>query len=110
METKDLHSSSEKKKEKETGSYTNTHESGKKYHGKGGKKRAEQSAKEKAEKNNDPATETDWKPAENDREAFKDESRRIEEDKVGDTPGHKNPDNYNNRRSPGDRYRLEDGD
>lgn len=95
--------------QKESGSYTNTHESGKTYHGKGGQKRANQSAKEKAEKYDDPLKEQDWTPAKNSREAFKQESRRLEQDKVGDTPGHKNPNNYNIRKSPGDKYIQQDG-
>ena len=106
----DSKSKENSKKEKETGSYTNTHKSGKKYHGKGDEKRAEKSGKEKAEKNNDPVEDTDWTPSKNNREAFKDESKRMDTDKVGDTPGHKNPNNYNQRRSPGDKYRKQDGD
>ncbi|MCT2561806.1 DUF6443 domain-containing protein [Chryseobacterium herbae] len=100
-----------KKKEKEqTGSYTNNHKSGKKYHGKGGEKRAGESAKEKAAKHDDPHESTDWTPAENDREAFKQESERMETDADKDkgTPGHKSENNYNKRRSPGDKYREED--
>lgn len=92
------------------GSYTNTHESGKKYHGKGDKERAAESATEKAKKYNDPVKDTDWTPSANEREAFKDESRRLDTDKVGKTPGHRNPNNYNNRDSPGTKYRKQDGE
>ncbi|BFO67001.1 hypothetical protein KCF3NO3_29840 [Chryseobacterium sp. KCF3-3] len=103
----DSGSSAEKKK---TGSYTNTHQSGKKYHGKGDEKRAAKSGKEKAEKNDDPLEKTDWTEAKNDREAFKQESERMETDadKKKGTPGHKSDNNYNQRRSPGDRYREQD--
>ena len=87
----------------ETGSYTNTHESGKKYHGKGGAKRANKSASDKASKYNDPLKKQDWKAAKNDREAFKDEALRMFND-----GGHQNPNNYNKRRSPGERYIKED--
>lgn len=79
-----------------SGSYTNDHESGKKYHGKGPQKRAEQSAERVANENNDPATNTDWTPAENDAEAFKHEAKRIEND-----GGVENPNNYNKINSPG---------
>jgi RHS repeat-associated protein len=99
-----------KKTEKETGSYTTEHESGMKYHGKGDEKRAKQSGDEKAKKNNDPVKNIDHTPAKNDREAFKQESRRIDSDRVGNTPGHKSPNNYNKRASPGDKYRQQDGD
>lgn len=85
---------SETSKQKEVGSYTNTHESGKKYHGKGDEARMNQSAKDKAKKYNDPVVNKDFTPAKNDREAFKQESRRLEKDKVGNTPGHKNPNNW----------------
>jgi RHS repeat-associated protein len=93
----------------ETGSYTNTHESGQKYHGKGNESRMNKSANDKAKKNNDPVKSKDYTKAKNDREAFKQESKRLETDKVGNTPGHKNPNNYNKRASPGDKYRKQDG-
>ncbi|MGE8513545.1 MAG: hypothetical protein ACN6N7_12635, partial [Chryseobacterium culicis] len=105
--SKDGDSSTGKKK---TGSYTNTHQSGKKYHGKGDEKRAAKSGKEKTEKNDDPLEKTDWTEAKNDREAFKQESERMETDADKDkgVPGHKSENNYNQRRSPGDRYREQD--
>lgn len=90
---------------KQTGSYTNKHVSGKKYHGKGPEGRAKQSGREKAKEHNDPLEDTDWTPSRNDREAFKDESRRL-----GNDGGPGNPDNYNKRRSPGDKYRKQDGE
>ncbi|WP_205945940.1 RHS repeat-associated core domain-containing protein, partial [Pedobacter hiemivivus] len=87
-----------------TGSYTNKHESGKKYHGKGGEKRAAESGKQKADKKGDPLVSTDWTPAANDREAFKDEDSRMNTDEGG----HKSGDNYNQRASPGAKYKKQD--
>ncbi|MFN8431860.1 MAG: hypothetical protein U0V04_17895 [Spirosomataceae bacterium] len=96
----------------QTGSYTNTHESGKTYHGKGGQKRAAESGKQQAAKNNDPHKSTDWTPAKNNREAFKQESRRLENDadKVKGIRGHQSDKNYNKRDSPGTNYRKQDGE
>ncbi len=93
-----------------SGSYTNTHKSGKKYHGKGGEKRAAKSANEKATKYDDPLDNTDWTPAKNDRQAFKDEYKRMQTDANKQTPeGYKSSDNYNKRQSPGKKYLEEDG-
>ncbi|MDR4891002.1 MULTISPECIES: hypothetical protein [unclassified Chryseobacterium] len=105
--SKDGDSSSGKKK---TGSYTNTHQSGKKYHGKGDEKRAKKSGDEKAKENDDPLESTDWTEAKDEREAFKEESKRMETDadKEKGKEGHESENNYNKRRSPGDRYRSED--
>jgi RHS repeat-associated protein len=86
------------------GSYTNTHESGKKYHGKGSEERAKQSGKEKAEENNDPVKETEWTSSTNKREAFKDEAKRIRND-----GGVQNSNNYNKINSPGEKYLNQDG-
>lgn len=91
------------KAEKETGSYTNTHESGRTYSGKGNQKRAAASARRVSRENNDPHTETDYSPAQNDREAFKQEDRRIEKN-----GGVENPGNYNKINSPGRKYNLQD--
>lgn len=88
---------------KQTGSYTNTHQSGKRYHGKGGQARAKASADRIAKEHNDPVVNTDWTPSKNDREAFKDESKRLKDD-----GGHQNKDNYNKRDSPGSKYREQD--
>ncbi|WP_185249136.1 DUF6443 domain-containing protein [Chryseobacterium bernardetii] len=98
------------KTKKETGSYTNRHKSGKKYHGKGDKERAAKSGKDKAKEYDDPLESTEWTKAENDREAFKQESERMETDadKEKGKEGHESENNYNKRRSPGDRYRRED--
>jgi hypothetical protein len=97
-------------KSDESGSYTNTHESGTKYHGKGDQSRMNKSAAEKAKANNDPVKSQDYTKAKNNREAFKQESKRMDTDKVGNTPGHKNPNNYNKRESPGAKYRKQDGE
>lgn len=88
---------------KESGSYTNTHESGKKYHGKGDESRMNKSAKSVAEKNNDPVASQDHTTAKNSREGFKQESARLKND-----GGHKNPNNYNKRDSPGTKYAEQD--
>ncbi|MFA6083778.1 DUF6443 domain-containing protein [Mucilaginibacter sp.] len=95
---------SQKGRLKETGSYTNTHESGKKYHGKGDKARASESGKKVAKENNDPHVDTDHTPAENDRQAFKDEDKRMNTDEGG----HKSDANYNKRASPGKKYNAQD--
>jgi RHS repeat-associated protein len=87
------------------GSYTNTHQSGKKYHGAGGQKRAEKSANDKAKEHNDPVVSTDWSPSPTKRDQYKDESRRLEGD-----GGHRSNSNYNKRASPGTNYRKKDGD
>jgi RHS repeat-associated protein len=89
---------------KETGSYTNTHESGKKYHGKGDEKRMNESAKRVGNENNDPVKSKDYTPAKNDREGFKQEARRMQTDQGG----HKSPNNYNKRDSPGTKYIEQD--
>ena len=70
--------SNRNRNKKETGSYTNTHESGKTYVGKGAKKRSQKSGKRIGDSNKDPHTSTDHTPAENDREAFKQESIRLD--------------------------------
>ena len=92
-------------KKKKTGSYTNTHKSGKKYHGKGDDKRAAKSGKEKAEEYDDPLEDTDWTESDSTRDAFKDEDKRIQED-----GGIDNDNNYNKINSPGKKYRQQDGE
>ena len=91
--------------EDEVGSYSNVHESGKKYHGKGSEQRAKDSGKRIETKFNDPLVESEWENAENDREAFKAEDRRIQAD-----GGVESETNYNIRNSPGKRYREQDKD
>jgi hypothetical protein len=88
----------------QTGSYTIVFKNGKKYHGKGSLARAKESAKRVGAKNGPTAEEIDWEPAENDRKAFKDEDSRMETDQEG----HKNEGNYNQRASPGKKYKLQD--
>jgi hypothetical protein len=86
------------------GSYTHTHASGKVYHGKGRSGRPAESAKEVEKRTKDPHVSTDWTDAENEREAFKQESRRLGE------KGHLRDDNYNRIESPGLKYRKQDGE
>ena len=89
---------------KETGSYTNTHESGKTYDGKGSRTRSRDSGKEVEQETGNKHVATEWKGASNNREAFKDESRRL------DTHGGPNSStNYNKIQSPGAKYRKQDG-
>jgi RHS repeat-associated protein len=88
----------------QTGSYTNTHASGRTYSGKGSRKRSQQSGRRQARANNDPHTSTEWTPAGSTREAFKQESYRI--DLNG---GINSPSNYNRIQSPGRNYRQQDG-
>jgi RHS repeat-associated protein len=63
----------------EYGSYTNTHASGKKYAGMGGRERAQRSGKRIAEEHNDPLMATDWTPAESKTHQRFDEALRIQE-------------------------------
>ncbi len=91
------------------GSYTVTFSDGTVYHGKGSKARSEVSAKrvvkeQKANGNNIQHTSTDWKPASSQREAFKAEARRIDND-----GGIGNSNNHNKIQSPGRKYIKEDG-
>ena len=85
-----------KKKGGQTGSYTNKHVKGK-YHGKGPEGRAAESAKRVEKEFDDPLVETQWTPAVDDKQAFKDEDDRIQ----GDEGGVKSDQNYNKRNSPG---------
>ncbi|WP_158433645.1 hypothetical protein [Neisseria meningitidis] len=87
------------------GTRPNTHESGRTYSGKGTRQRSQISGAREARVNNDPHIATDFTPAKNNREAFKDESRRI--DAHG---GSKSTNNYNRIESPGKKYRKQDGD
>jgi hypothetical protein len=89
----------------ETGSYTNTHASGKTYSGKGSRRRSQTSGRRKARTYNDEHVATDWTPAPNYREAYKAESRRIDAN-----GGKSSTSNYNIKESPGRKYRQEDGD
>jgi len=89
---------------KETGSYTNTHASGKTYSGKGSRARSQASGKRVEKQTGDQHTATDWRPSATDREAFKDESSRIDAN-----GGAKSSSNYNQRESPGKNYKKQDG-
>ena len=79
--------------------------SGKRYHGKGAKKRSQKSGRREAKRNNDPHVATNWTPADTHREAFKQESRRLDAD-----GGPKSSTNYNRIEQPGKKYRIEDGE
>jgi hypothetical protein len=87
-----------------SGSYTITTKSGKKYHGKGDYKRAKDSAKRIAREKNDPVVSIDWTPSISDRQGFKDEDSRMNTDEEG----HKSDGNYNERASPGKKYKEQD--
>ncbi|MDC0743290.1 hypothetical protein [Polyangium mundeleinium] len=80
----------------ETGSYTNTHASGKTYDGKGSRERSQISGRRIERKTGDQHVATDWRPAPNARDAFKEEARRLQEH---GGPGR--PDNHNKIESPG---------
>jgi hypothetical protein len=71
----------------------------------GPKDRANASAKRESVVNSDKEKDVGWKPSATEREAFKDEARRIRED-----GGVANPQNYNRRNSPGERYLQQDGE
>ena len=89
---------------KDTGSYTNTHESGKTYDGKGDTTRSQDSGKRVEKQTGDKHTATEFKPAANDREAFKDESRNLDSHGGADSSA-----NHNKIESPGKKYREQDG-
>ena len=89
----------------QVGSYTNTHASGATYSGKGTQARSQQSGRKQARAHDDPHVATDFTPAENAREAFKQESRRIDAN-----GGVRDPSNFNQIESPGRRFRIEDGE
>lgn len=88
----------------ECGSYTITFRSGKKYHGKGPRKRSRASARREAAANSDSfdPSDIDWVESANNRQSFIDEARRIRAD-----GGIANPDNYNRISSPGERILRE---
>jgi hypothetical protein len=88
----------------ESGSYTNTHESGRTYSGKGDRARSQASGRRIEKKTGDKHVATEWKASDNSREGFKDESRRIDANGGTQSNG-----NYNQRESPGKNYRKQDG-
>jgi len=87
---------------KETGSYTNTHESGKTYSGKGSRERSQVSGRRIEKTTGDKHTATEWAPASDDTEAFKHEARRIEQE-----GGPRDPNNHNKIESPGKNCSME---
>ena len=88
-----------------TGSYLNTHESGKTYDGKGPPSRSRDSGRDIARRTGDRHVATHYTPAQNAREAFKNESRSLEKN-----GGPNSPNNYNKIDSPGTKYRKQDGE
>ncbi len=97
--------SNRNRNKEETGSYTNTHESSKTYVGKGSKQRSQDSGKNIAKRHDDPHRSTEHTPAENNREAFMQESRRLD-----DEGGPGSNSNYNRIESPGKKFRAQDGE
>lgn len=83
---------------KETGSYTNIHESGREYHGKGSRARSQVSGRRVEAETGDKHVATDWKASSSDQQAFVDEAKRIEQG-----GGVKSPNNYNKINSPGNK-------
>jgi hypothetical protein len=79
------------------------HKSGTRYHGKGGEGRMRESAAEKAKEHGDPVVSSKHTPTGNQREAFKEEARRIEAD------GGPGQGNYNRINSPGTKLLDKDG-
>ena len=94
-----------KAEKKEVGSYTNHHESGKTYDGKGSRERSQTSAKRVKDETGDAHTATEFTPAKTDRMAFKQESERL--DSHG---GSKSNQNYNKIDSPGKKMRERDAE
>ncbi|MEQ1594394.1 MAG: hypothetical protein ABL985_04790 [Casimicrobium sp.] len=92
---------------KEIGSYTNHHASGKTYDGKGDRQRSQVSGKRVEKETKDKHVATEWTPASNEREAFKQESVRL--DSHGG-PGAGSGANHNKIQSPGKKMREQDGE
>jgi RHS repeat-associated protein len=88
----------------ETGSYTNLHESGRTYDGKGSRERSQASGRRIERMTGDRHSATEWAPARSTRDAFKAESRRLDQN-----GGARSQRNHNRIESPGRRYRNEDG-
>ena len=88
---------------RQTGSYTNTHESGMTYDGKGSRARSQESGRRVEAETGDKHVATDWTPAGGSRDAFKDESRRL--DSHG---GPQSSSNHNKIESPGKKMREMD--
>ncbi len=90
---------------REPGSYTTMHESGKVYEGKGPRVRSELSGRRIEKETGDKHVATHWEQAESDREAFKQESRKLE-----NSGGAKSDKTHNKIDSPGTKYRRQDGE
>ncbi len=90
---------------KETGSYTNIHESGKTYSGKGSRERSQVSARRIENETGDRHIATEWIRAPNERDAFKQEAKRIEA-----AGGPRSPKNYNKAESTGKKLLEEEED
>jgi hypothetical protein len=76
---------------------------GKTYDGKGSRERSQESGRRVEEEAGDKHTATDWTPAANPREAFKQESQRLDSN-----GGAKSDSNYNKNESPGKKMLQED--
>jgi hypothetical protein len=91
---------------KEQGSYTNLHESGAVYDGKGSRKRSQDSGKRIEKDTGDKHVATEWNPTSDGsgthRRAYKDESEKMD--------SHKSHKNHNKKESPGKKYRQQDGE
>lgn len=99
-----------REKNTQTGSYTILFGNGQKYHGKGSLERMFTSAILQMIRYSVTVKSFDWAPSVTNREAFKDEYRRMQTDKTNIYPqGYKNPINYNILQSPGYKYMLQDG-
>ena len=78
------------------------------YIGKGSSYRAATSANRIFDEYHVKATDIDWKPAANNREAFKAEYRKMKN--AGWVPGQGCPNLYNKITSPGRLYSIQDGE
>jgi RHS repeat-associated protein len=83
------------------GSYTNTHDSGKVYVGKGDADRAAQSGKRITDRYNDPLVHTDWTPANGTADSFAQEANRMRQE------GGPGGNTYNEINSPGEKILQE---
>ena len=90
---------------KRSGAYKNHHKSRKTYVGKGKEDRAKASANRVAKRHKDPYTHREVTTADSDKEAFKQESRMLDEE-----GGPKCESNYNVRESPDKKLRKDDGE
>jgi RHS repeat-associated protein len=92
------------------GSYTIIFNNNKKYHGKGPLPRMMLSAAQHSIANKVMVQSMQWTPSATDRQAFKDEYRRMQTDANEDfEEGYRNPINFNKIQSPGKLYMQQDG-